>query len=103
MILITGSILARPETFDELMELALTHVRRSRAEPGCVSHDVHVHAEEKLRLVFVERWADLDAVRTHFAVPESGAFVRAAGRLAADMAVLEVWQAEVIPRAMLLA
>jgi quinol monooxygenase YgiN len=96
MILITGAILARPDTAAELRRLSLEHVHRSRAEPGCLSHDVHLDAENPLRLVFVERWEDSDAVRTHFAVPESRAFVRAAAKLAAEPAVLHIYQAETI-------
>ena len=38
MILITGSITAKPETFDALRNGALEHTRRSRAEPGCLAH-----------------------------------------------------------------
>ena len=96
MILITGAILARPDTATELRRLSLEHVHRSRTEPGCLSHDVHLDAENPLRLVFVERWEDADAVRTHFAVQASRAFVRAAGSLAAEPAVLHVYQAETI-------
>ena len=96
MILITGAILARPETAAELRQISLEHVHRSRTEPGCLSHDVHLDAENPLRLVFVERWEDADAVRAHFAVPASRAFARAAGGLAAEPPVLHVYQAETI-------
>ncbi len=63
MILVTGSILARKDTVDELLELSLEHVRRSRLEPGCLSHAVHRDAEEPLRLVFVETWDSREARR----------------------------------------
>jgi len=96
MILITGAILARPDTAAELRRLSLEHVHRSRAEPGCLSHDVHIDAEEPLRLVFVERWEDAAAVRAHFAVPASGAFVRTAGGLAAEPPVIHIYQAETV-------
>jgi quinol monooxygenase YgiN len=96
MILITGAILARPDTAAELRRLSLEHVHRSRAEPGCLSHDVHLDAENPLRLVFVERWADADAVRAHFAVPASRTFVRAAGGLAAETPVMHLYQAETL-------
>ena len=36
----TGSVLARPDTFDEVFRLSLEHVERSRLELGCVSHAV---------------------------------------------------------------
>ena len=93
MILVTGSIVAKAETFEEIRRHALEHVRRSRAEPGCLSHDVHVDCENALKLVFVERWADRAALKTHFAVPASGAFVRAVSALAAERVTLEMYEA----------
>ena len=35
MIIVTGSIVARAGSVDELLALSLEHVRRSRTEPGC--------------------------------------------------------------------
>lgn len=93
MILITGEVLARAETLDELISVSLEHVRRSRTEPGCMSHAVHVDVENPLRLVFVERWADRAAVSAHFAVPESGAFVRAATKLAVNPTSIQIYEA----------
>lgn len=93
MIVVLGEIEARPETLDPLLALALEHVRRSRAEPGCLSHDVHRHAEHPLRLVFVERWADTAALAAHFAVKDSRAFVKQARDLAAAPPKIEVLDA----------
>lgn len=92
MLIVTGSITARPDTIDRVLELSLDHVRRSRQEPGCLLHSVHRDVEEPLRLVFLEHWADGDALRTHFAVPASGAFVNEATALAAappEMAIFD--------------
>lgn len=94
MILVTGSVLARAEGFDELLALSLEHVRRSRAEPGCLAHAVHRDAENPLRLVFVEEWASLEALEAHFAVPASRAFARAIGALAAEPPTLKIYDAE---------
>ena len=93
MIIITGTILAREESFSELRALCIEHVHRSRSEPGCISHDVHVDADEPLRLVFIERWADEAAVRMHFAVPASLEFVKAARRLAAELSPIQIYSA----------
>ncbi|MEO8540514.1 MAG: putative quinol monooxygenase [bacterium] len=76
MIIVTGSLVARAETFDEVAAACIQHSQRSRAEPGCLAHNIHTDLENPLRLVFVEHWADEAALRTHFRVPESGAFVR---------------------------
>ena len=82
MIIVTGSIQARPDSIDQVLELSLAHVRRSRGEPGCLLHSVHRDVEQPLRLVFLEHWADAEALRAHFRVPESGAFVTGIGPLA---------------------
>jgi quinol monooxygenase YgiN len=82
MIIVTGSIRARRESFDRILAMSLEHVRRSRAEPGCLQHSVHCDAEDPLRLVFLEHWVDTDALRAHFQVPASGAFVNEAAALA---------------------
>lgn len=90
MILITGSILARPDTLAALREAGIEHSRRSRAEPGCISHNVHIDCENPLRLVFVERWADRAAVATHFKVKASIDFVMSARKLAAASPEIEI-------------
>ncbi len=93
MIIVTGSIEARPETVDELVALSLEHVRRSRTEPGCLAHGVHRDVERPLRLVFVEEWADRAALAAHFRVPASGAFVQRAATLAAGPPSMRVYEA----------
>jgi quinol monooxygenase YgiN len=93
MILVTGSILATPETFDGILAASLAHVQRSRAEPGCLAHNVHQDAENSLRLVFVEEWTDRAALLAHFAVPESRAFAQAVRKLAAEPPVLKIFEA----------
>ena len=93
MIIVLGNIVARPETFDALRKLGLEHVHRSRTEPGCVSHDVHVHAENPLKLVFVEKWKDVAALGAHFKVKGSIDFVVKARELSAEAPVIEVFEA----------
>lgn len=76
MIIVTGSGVASDETIREALRMSLEHVHRSRAEPGCISHAVHVDAEDPLRLFFFERRQDKAAPAAHFKVPASGQFVR---------------------------
>ena len=94
MIIITGSAAARDDTFDELRRLCVEHTQRSRLEPGCLSHDVYVDTENPQRLFFVETWADRAAVDAHFAVPASGAFVRAAAKLTTEPPAIQIYDAE---------
>ena len=93
MIVVTGSVTAKPDTFDEVRRLSLEHVHRSRTEPGCISHAVHVDCENPLRLVFFEQWADRAALLTHFAVPASRDFVRSLQSLAAAATTIEIYDA----------
>ena len=94
MIIVTGSVRARPETLDELIALSLEHVRRSRSEPGCLLHSVHRDVEDPLRLVFVEHWADREALQRHFEVPASLAFVTDVSELAAEPPEMDIFDAE---------
>src|SRR4051812_33698901 len=93
MIVVTGSVVARPDTFADVLRLSLEHVHRSRQEPGCISHAVHVDCENALRLVFVEQWADRAALLAHFAAPTSRDFVRALQPLAATASTIELYEA----------
>ena len=93
MIVVTGSVTARQDSFDDVRRLSLEHVHRSRKEPGCISHAVHVDCENPLRLVFIEQWADRAALLAHFAVPASRDFVRSLQSLAAAATTIEIYDA----------
>lgn len=82
MILVTGSATAREGCVDEMRTVAIEHVRRSRTEPGCLSHEVSTDVENPRRFVFAERWSDMDALQAHFRVEASRTFVQDMGRLA---------------------
>lgn len=97
MIIVLGSVLARSDSLDEARRIAREHVERSRLEPGCLSHAVHADLDDPLRLVFVERWADWDALRTHFRVPASAQFVRDMARLGAAPPEMTLYEATARP------
>jgi quinol monooxygenase YgiN len=94
MIIVTGSVRARPDAIDEVLRLSLEHVHRSRTEPGCLLHSVHRDVEDELRVVFLEHWADRDALAAHFGVPASNEFVQAVTALAAEPPTIEIYEAE---------
>lgn len=94
MILVTGRVTAKPETFDEILRVSREHVARSRREPGCISHDVSVG--DPLTLHFIERWADEAALKAHFRVPESRAMWQTLQQLAADPGAMHIYRAEEI-------
>lgn len=99
MLVVTGTVTARPATFDRLREISLEHVHRSRTEPGCISHGVHVDCEDPMRLVFFERWADRDALHAHFRRPESGAFIAELRELAAGATGPDIYEVVEPPQA----
>lgn len=93
LIVVIGSVTARAGAVDEVVRLGLEHVRRSRLEPGCVLHSVHRDVEHPNRIVFLEHWADASALRDHFRVPESRAFVEAVTVLADEPPTIEIFDA----------
>ncbi len=93
MIVVVGFVIASEAHRAEMLRIALEHVHRSRAEPGCIEHGVYVDAENPLKLHFFERWADAAAIRVHFAVPESRAFAKRLRALAADPGEMHVFDA----------
>ena len=98
MILVTGSILAREDSFDDVLASCLAHVERSRTEPGCISHDVHIDCQNPLWLFFFEQWADEAALRTHFAVEGSKAFVKSLKGRIVETTGTKIYRAESIQR-----
>jgi quinol monooxygenase YgiN len=93
MIVVTGSVTARQDSFDQVRKLSLEHVHRSRTEPGCISHSVQIDCENPLRLVFFEQWADRAALLNHFAVPASRDFVKSLQALATAATSIELYEA----------
>jgi quinol monooxygenase YgiN len=58
-----GTVVAKPETRNELENLLAQQVDPTRAEPGCINYDFHVDTADACVFVFYENWvsqADLD-------------------------------------------
>lgn len=93
MLIVLGSVTCRPDTLAEVLRLGEEHVARSLKEPGCLAHAMHQAVGDPLRVVFVERWADLPSLGAHFKVPESVAFSRALHQLATEPPEMKVYEA----------
>ncbi len=93
MIVVTGFVTARPDTIAEMTRISLEHVHRSRTEPGCISHDVSIDAENPLRLMFFERWESAAALKAHFAVKASRVFWKQLQELAAEPGAMQIYEA----------
>ena len=94
MIIVLGEAQVKPGMEADALALSLTHVHRSREEAGCISHDVSVDAEDKSKLVFVERWADMPALLAHFAVPASKQFVTDLTQMLAGPPQMKIYNAD---------
>lgn len=94
MILVLGT--ARVSSGNEAAALALSleHVHRSREEPGCISHNVSVDAEDKSKLVFVEYWNDMPALLTHFSLEASKGFVRELTSMLSGPPEMKIYKAD---------
>lgn len=97
MIIVTGMLHARPDTLADVLALSREHVRRSRAEPGCLEHGVAIDADDPMRLVFFERWADLEAIGAHLKLPASRSFGKAVAALVDQPPTLSIFEASVLP------
>ena len=76
MIIISASFVVRPAQREQIIALCSEHSARSRAEAGCISHNIYADCDDPARLFFHEEWQDEAAVAAHFAVPASGDFVK---------------------------
>ena len=97
MIIVTGSVRSKPDDIEQVLAVSLEHVHRSRREPGCLLHSVHRDVEDPLHVVFIEHWADADALRAHFRVPESRAFAKRLATLATEPPHMEIYDAQPAP------
>ena len=98
MIIVTGSVRARPDALAEWLTVCLEHVHRSRTERGCLLHSVHQNVEDPSVVVFLEHWEDGDALAAHFAQPASLAFVTELSELAAERPTMTIYEASLVER-----
>lgn len=91
MIIVWGAVDIAEGNIEAALEMSIKHVHRSRKERGCISHSVHIDAENKNRLAFFEEWQDMEALQQHFAVPESGLFVKSISQLASTAPIMKLY------------
>ncbi|MEH6661036.1 MAG: putative quinol monooxygenase [Parasphingorhabdus sp.] len=100
MIIITASIsTAFAASRDEIIALCSEHSARSRAEPGCISHNIYSDCEDPPRLFFHEQWQDDAAVAVHFALPESREFVKRLTTLVGERPEIQIYRADAVSMA----
>ncbi len=100
MIVITASIsTAFAASPGDIIALCTEHSARSRAEPGCISHNIHADCEDPSRLFFHEIWQDEAAVAAHFALRESREFVKRLTTLVGERPEIQIYRADAVPMA----
>lgn len=99
MIIVTGHAIAREGAEEAMQKLSVEHVLRSRAEPGCISHEVSRDLQQPQRFVFVERWADMAALQVHFRVEASRQFAKSLAQLSNERPEMAIYQADTISMA----
>jgi quinol monooxygenase YgiN len=86
MIVVTGRVHIAPQNRERFIEVSTEMCRRSREEQGCAGYRVYADLEQDDRYVYVEQWADDDALQRHFAEAHTGAFLAALVPLLAEPA-----------------
>lgn len=66
----------KPERTAELLDLLLSFVEPTMAEPGSLVYQVHRDAADPTLLVFYELWRSPEDLRQHLAVPHVAEFQR---------------------------
>jgi quinol monooxygenase YgiN len=77
MIVVTGRVHVPAEHRERFTAIATEMCASSREEPGCHGYRVYADLEQPDRYVFVEEWADEEAIQVHFAQPHTGSFMSA--------------------------
>jgi quinol monooxygenase YgiN len=66
---IIGTVVAKPEKREELLNILRSFVAPTRTEPGCINYDFHHDANDPNRFVFYENFVDEAALQNHLGMP----------------------------------
>jgi quinol monooxygenase YgiN len=77
MIVVVGRVTSDEEKRDQLIPVAQAVAQASREEEGCISYRFYEDTETRNSFVFVEEWADQQALERHFATDHINVFMRA--------------------------
>ena len=65
-VVVVATLNAKPESVDTVREILKRTVTQVHGEPGCQLYALH---ESDGTFIFVEQWADADALQTHSTAP----------------------------------
>jgi len=77
-VVVVATMKAKPESVDAVREACTNAVATVHDEPGCQLYSLH---ESDGTFVFVEQWADADALKTHSTAPAIGTLFGSIGEL----------------------
>ena len=75
-VVVVATMTVKPESVDTVRDILARTVEEVHSEPGCQLYSLHQTGET---FVFVEQWADEEALKTHSSAPAMGGMVRAVG------------------------
>lgn len=88
VIKIVATLRAKPGHGHTVEQALRACVPGSRAEAGCLFYDLHVDRTDPERFVFIEGWADMQAIEQHKTTAHYVTMVQAVGELLAHREVL---------------
>ena len=75
-VVVVATMVAKPESVDTVRDACTKAIEAVHDEPGCELYALH---EADGTFVFVEQWADADALTTHSTAPAVGALFATVG------------------------
>jgi len=75
-VVVVATLTVKPESVDTVRDILTNAVGEVHDEPGCQLYSLHQTGET---FVFVEQWADEDALKVHSTAPAIGKIFSAAG------------------------
>lgn len=71
-VVIVASFTAKPDSIDAVRAACVKAIEAVHDEPGCELYSLHETGDT---FVFIEQWADADALKTHSTAPAIGALL----------------------------
>lgn len=78
-VVVVATMKAKPESVDAVRAACTEAIEAVHSEPGCDLYSLHEAADGTF--VFVEQWADADALKTHSTAPAIGTMFGTIGEL----------------------
>lgn len=75
-VVVVASMTVKPESVDTVRDILTTAVGEVHGEPGCQLYSLHQTGDT---FVFVEQWADEEALKAHSTAPAIGTMFAAIG------------------------